>query len=124
MVLRVTFTQMTLQHLSQGSTLLRASKTSAQPGENGASEGLSKFSPDVLKLFGETQRNLLELNRSRLNALDELREAKYKISELGEIQQSLACLLHQTTPMSLLVHGRVAAGTGKYTSPRPSYYRT
>ena len=77
-----------------------------------------------MKLFGETQRNLLELNRSRLNALDELREATNKISELGEIQQSLASLLHRTTPMSLLVPCRVAAGTGKYTSPCPSYYRT
>ncbi len=52
--------------------------------ESGASEGLGKASPDVLRLFSETQRNLLELNRSRLSALDELRVAKNKISALGE----------------------------------------
>ena len=83
MVLHLLYTHMALQHREQRSPLLRA-KASAQTDGNGASEGLSKVSPDVLKLFGETQRNLLELNRSRLNALDELREAKHKISELGE----------------------------------------
>ena len=52
--------------------------------ETGASEGLGKASPDILRLFSETQRNLLELNRSRLSALDELRIAKTKISDLGK----------------------------------------
>lgn len=53
-------------------------------GNNGNSDGLGKASPDVLRLFSETQRNLLELNRSRLSALDELRVAKNKISDLGK----------------------------------------
>ena len=54
-----------------------------QLDENGSPEGLRKASPDVLRLFSETQRNLLELNRSRLSALDELRVANHKISDLG-----------------------------------------
>lgn len=54
-----------------------------QLDENGSSVGLGKASPDVLRLFSETQRNLLELNRSRLSALDELRVANHKISDLG-----------------------------------------
>lgn len=53
-----------------------------QADENGTSEGLGKASPDVLRLFSETQRNLLELNRSRLSALDELRVANHKILDL------------------------------------------
>lgn len=55
------------------------------------SEGLGKASPDVLRLFSETQRNLLELNRSRLSALDELRVAKNKIADLG-----MSTLMHST----------------------------
>ena len=51
---------------------------------NGTADGQGKASSDVLRLFSETQRNLLELNRSRLSALDELRAAKNKISALGE----------------------------------------
>ena len=70
----------------QYSTRLLAPKASAQTDNNGAAEGLGKVSPDVLKLFGETQRNLLELNRSRLSALDELRVARTRISELGEAE--------------------------------------
>lgn len=59
-----------------------------QLDENGSSEGLRKASPDVLRLFSETQRNLLELNRSRLSALDELRVANHKISDLeGKLEQ-------------------------------------
>lgn len=49
---------------------------------NGTADGQGKASSDVLRLFSETQRNLLELNRSRLSALDELRAAKNKISAL------------------------------------------
>ena len=49
----------------------------------GATDGLGRASSDVLRLFSETQRNLLELNRSRLSALDELRAANSKISALG-----------------------------------------
>ena len=60
-------------------------------GNNENSEGLGKASPDVLRLFSETQRNLLELNRSRLSALDELRVAKNKIADLG-----MSTLMHST----------------------------
>lgn len=52
-------------------------------GKSENSEGLGKAS-DVLRLFSETQRNLLELNRSRLSALDELRVAKNRITNLGK----------------------------------------
>lgn len=53
-------------------------------GKNGNSDGMGKASSDVLRLFSETQRNLLELNRSRLSALDDLRVAKNRITDLGE----------------------------------------
>lgn len=46
---------------------------------------LGPMSPDVLIMFNEAQRNIAELNRSRLNALDQLRAAKDRISEL-EVQ--------------------------------------
>jgi hypothetical protein len=38
---------------------------------------------DVLTMFHEAQRNILELNKSRLQALDDLRQAKERIRELG-----------------------------------------
>lgn len=60
----------------------KPAKSSVDGG--GAAEGLGKASPDVLRLFSETQRNLLELNRSRLSALDELRVARSKITDLGK----------------------------------------
>ena len=65
--------------------------------ENGATEGLGKASPDVLRLFSETQRNLLELNRSRLSALDELRVANNKISDLGKNGVLLIAALRSET---------------------------
>ncbi|KAL3141829.1 hypothetical protein ABBQ32_004501 [Trebouxia sp. C0010 RCD-2024] len=63
----------------QSSSRLLANES---PKVNGNTEGLGTASPDVLRLFSETQRNLLELNRSRLSALDELRVAKNRISDL------------------------------------------
>lgn len=41
------------------------------------------MSPDVLAMFNEAQKNIMELNRSRLKALEELKEAKQRISDLG-----------------------------------------
>jgi hypothetical protein len=41
------------------------------------------LSGDVLAMFHEAQRNILELNKSRLMALGELRQAKERINELG-----------------------------------------
>lgn len=65
----------------------KPAKSSVDGG--GAAEGLGKASPDVLRLFSETQRNLLELNRSRLSALDELRVARSKITDLeGKLQKA------------------------------------
>lgn len=47
-------------------------------------QGFEKgLSGDVLAMFHEAQRNILELNKSRLMALDELRQARERIEELG-----------------------------------------
>lgn len=72
------------QQLLQQQKADRESPARTPAEESGASDGLGKASPDILRLFSETQRNLLELNRSRLSALDELRVAKSKISDLGK----------------------------------------
>lgn len=45
------------------------------------------MSPDVLAMFNEAQKNIMELNRSRLKALEELKEAKQRINDLGKTWQ-------------------------------------
>ena len=42
-----------------------------------------KLTPEMLAMFGEAQRNIMELNKSRLAALGELRTARQRIQELG-----------------------------------------
>ncbi|DBB11275.1 TPA: hypothetical protein ACH3X3_006711 [Trebouxia sp. C0006] len=91
-----------------------------QLDENGSSEGLRKASPDVLRLFSETQRNLLELNRSRLSALDELRVANHKISDLeGKLEK----VSNKTVSTSRSSHSDSQHQNGrlvpKQTSPLP-----
>eukprot|EP00892_Ulva_mutabilis_P003916 jgi/Ulvmu1/1897/UM012_0055.1 len=53
----------------------------------------SGLSGEALTMFHDAQRNILELNKSRLMALDELKQAKERISELealcAEYQQAL-----------------------------------
>jgi hypothetical protein len=56
--------------------VLVAPRAQAQGFEKG-------LSGDVLAMFHEAQRNILELNKSRLMALDELRQARERIEELG-----------------------------------------
>jgi hypothetical protein len=47
-------------------------------------EGLQHgLSGEALSMFHDAQRNILELNKSRLMALDELKQAKERINELG-----------------------------------------
>lgn len=43
----------------------------------------SGLSGEALTMFHDAQRNILELNKSRLMALDELKQAKERIAELG-----------------------------------------
>jgi hypothetical protein len=45
----------------------------------------SGLSGEALSMFHDAQRNILELNKSRLMALDELKQAKERISELGAL---------------------------------------
>lgn len=44
------------------------------------------LSGEALTMFHDAQRNILELNKSRLMALDELKQAKERISELGVLR--------------------------------------
>lgn len=46
--------------------------------------------PDALQQFYDAQSNILELNRSRLQALEELKLARDKIAELG-VDSALLC---------------------------------
>jgi hypothetical protein len=68
-----------------------APETSSRPvASNNSSDGmhgtkLNSMSPDVLAMFNEAQRNIMELNRSRLKALEDLKDAKHRISELGTL---------------------------------------
>lgn len=56
----------------------------AQPSKPSGDTGTAEMPQDVLHLFKETQRNLLDLNKSRLAALDDLHAAHSRIAELGE----------------------------------------
>lgn len=42
-----------------------------------------KLTPEMLQMFTDAQRNIMELNKSRLAALNELRSARQRIQELG-----------------------------------------
>lgn len=56
--------------------------------------GTSSASADVMQLFSKAQRNLMEVNRSRLDALQELGAAQARIAELGtgsSLLQSACC---------------------------------
>jgi hypothetical protein len=52
------------------------------------------LSGEALSMFHDAQRNILELNKSRLMALDELKQAKERINELGafSVAAALYCL--------------------------------
>lgn len=70
-----------LSHRSAGSKRPACFAVRAQ-AQQGFEKGLSG---DVLAMFHEAQRNILELNKSRLMALDELRQAKERIQELEAV---------------------------------------
>lgn len=59
-------------------------QTVLRPAHAAASrEGLQHgLSGEALSMFHDAQRNILELNKSRLMALDELKQAKERINEL------------------------------------------
>jgi hypothetical protein len=60
------------------------------------SRGLENgLSGEALSMFHDAQRNILELNKSRLMALDELKQAKERIRELG--------VFHGHVPFRLMV---------------------
>lgn len=63
----------------------RGSATVAPPDATG------KLTPEMLAKFGEAQRNIMELNKSRLAALGELRTARQRIQELGAGPSGAAC---------------------------------
>lgn len=50
-------------------------------------------------MFHDAQRNILELNKSRLMALDELKQAKERINELGACSASQPCIRIQSASL-------------------------
>ncbi len=60
-----------------------APRADANANDNMNAGRVGSMSPDVLAMFNEAQKNIMELNRSRLKALEELKEAKQRISDLG-----------------------------------------
>ena len=50
---------------------------------NGAALDLSKSPQEMLKIFRETQQNMIELNKSRLAALEEVKALRARVSLLG-----------------------------------------
>jgi len=61
----------------------RAAKDARGGGAVAAPPDAGQLTPEMRQLFGEAQRNILELNKSRLSALSELRTARQRIQELG-----------------------------------------
>ena len=53
-----------------------------------------KLTPEMLQMFTDAQQNIMELNKSRLAALNELRSARQRIQELG-----MALLLFVVLPL-------------------------
>jgi hypothetical protein len=45
---------------------------------------LSKLPPELQTYYTETTKNLVELNRARMKALEDLKAARSRISELGK----------------------------------------
>lgn len=73
---------------AQRRTYAAAPETTAPRADANGNDGMSggrvgSMSPDVLAMFNEAQKNIMELNRSRLKALEELKEAKQRINDLG-----------------------------------------
>ena len=74
---------------AQRRTYAAAPETAAPRADANGNDGMSggrvgSMSPDVLAMFNEAQKNIMELNRSRLKALEELKEAKQRINDLGK----------------------------------------
>ncbi|KAL4425297.1 hypothetical protein ABPG75_009313 [Micractinium tetrahymenae] len=52
---------------------------------------IKSLSPEARRIFREAQDNIIELNKSRLRALDELKAARQKIAELeGKLEAAVA----------------------------------
>ena len=73
-----------------------------------------KLTPEMLAMFGEAKRNIMELNKSRLAALGELRTARQRIQELGAGPTAClrsACLAQTCAPYAKLsAQYTIAAG--------------
>lgn len=87
------------QHIPvQRRTYAAAPETTAPRADANGNDGMGagrvgSMSPDVLAMFNEAQKNIMELNRSRLKALEELKEAKQRINDLGTCTTSAACAI-------------------------------
>lgn len=89
-------------------------------------DAAGKLTPEMLALFSEAQRNIMELNKSRLAALGELRAARQRIQELGAGETAvhlpalhLPCAdLRTTRSRSALLTRSLQAGSVSDQSPR------
>ena len=62
----------------------RCQPLAASAPSNGAALDLSKSPQEMLKIFRETQQNMIELNKSRLAALEEVKALRARVSLLGK----------------------------------------
>lgn len=86
----------------------QAVATKARAPQNG--DGQSSPPPDMATMFREAQNNIMRLNQSRLKALEELKTARSRITELGE-----ALIVHSTSLPILLASTDVATCVGAET---------
>ena len=71
---------------------------------NGKPSSDSGIPADIMQLFGRAQRNLMEVNRSRLDALQELGAARARITELGAAPNRLGNTSSQDPPADGSMH--------------------
>lgn len=83
---------------------------------------IKSLSPEARRIFREAQDNIIELNKSRLRALDELKAARQKIAELeGKLEAAVAeassatAQLQQLGPASSQRAAQAAAAGQAYT---------
>ena len=66
--------------------------SAAAPGSSNGSALDPARPQEMLKIFRETQENMMELNRSRLAALEEVKTLRARVALLGAAAAGLAAL--------------------------------
>ncbi|EFN57161.1 hypothetical protein CHLNCDRAFT_143524 [Chlorella variabilis] len=71
---------------------------------------IKSLSPEARRIFREAQDNIIELNKSRLRALEELKGARLRIAELeGKLEQAVAEASQATAQLQQLGPGGTQA---------------